>query len=140
LGNEAASNELGATPSLEWEDFVAAYFPGSRRHNLEAIAAYAAYKRSHPSRRQSPNATRLSNAEQSTSVEAWEDDGGSTLEGEYSVYAAETRSAARKLIPTRVRDGGSACMRPFAAVRVYEPASRGSVRREDRSDQPFARG
>jgi hypothetical protein len=82
LGKEATSNERGAMPSLNWEDFVAAYYPGSRRHDLKAIAAYAAYKRSHSSRRQSPNATRLSKAELSTSVEAWEDDGGSTLEGE----------------------------------------------------------
>jgi len=30
-------------PDLDWEGFVAAYFPGSRRHDLKAITAYAAY-------------------------------------------------------------------------------------------------
>lgn len=29
---------------LEWEEFVAAHFPESRRHNLEAIVAYGAYR------------------------------------------------------------------------------------------------
>ena len=29
---------------LGWEEFVAANFPGSRRHNLEAIVAYGAYR------------------------------------------------------------------------------------------------
>ena len=30
---------------LDWERFRVAYFPGSRRHNLEAIVAYGAYRR-----------------------------------------------------------------------------------------------
>jgi hypothetical protein len=30
---------------LDWDGFVDAYFPGSRRHDLEAIVAYGAYKR-----------------------------------------------------------------------------------------------
>jgi hypothetical protein len=30
-------------PDLDWQRFVAAYFPGSRRHDLKAITAYAAY-------------------------------------------------------------------------------------------------
>ena len=29
---------------LGWEEFVAARFPRSRRHNLEAIVAYGAYR------------------------------------------------------------------------------------------------
>jgi hypothetical protein len=29
---------------LEWPEFVAAHFPKSRRHNLEAIVAYAAHR------------------------------------------------------------------------------------------------
>ena len=33
---------------LDWESFSARYFPGSRRHDLRAIVAYAAYKRSSP--------------------------------------------------------------------------------------------
>jgi hypothetical protein len=33
---------------LEWEEFVAAHFPNSRRHNLEAIVAYGAYRSDRP--------------------------------------------------------------------------------------------
>jgi hypothetical protein len=29
---------------LGWEEFVAAHFPRSRRHNLEAIVAYGVYR------------------------------------------------------------------------------------------------
>jgi hypothetical protein len=29
---------------LDWDRFVATYFPGSRRHDLKAIVAYAAYR------------------------------------------------------------------------------------------------
>ena len=29
---------------LGWEEFVATHFPKSRRHNLEAIVAYGAYR------------------------------------------------------------------------------------------------
>jgi hypothetical protein len=35
---EAHRDQLG------WEGFVAAHFPKSRRHNLEAIVAYGAYR------------------------------------------------------------------------------------------------
>jgi hypothetical protein len=31
---------------LDWDGFLAAYFPRSRRHDLKAIVAYGAYKRS----------------------------------------------------------------------------------------------
>jgi hypothetical protein len=30
---------------LDWTEFVDAYFPGSRRHNLAAVASYGAYRR-----------------------------------------------------------------------------------------------
>ena len=30
--------------NLAWDAFAARYFPGRRRHDLEAIAAYGAYK------------------------------------------------------------------------------------------------
>jgi len=33
-------------PELDWDRFLATYFPRSRRHDLKAIAAYAAYKSS----------------------------------------------------------------------------------------------
>jgi hypothetical protein len=30
---------------LDWHGFSAAYFPGRRRHDMEALTAYGAYKR-----------------------------------------------------------------------------------------------
>ena len=32
---------------LNWSAFTAAYFPGQRRHDLEAVVAYGAYRRFH---------------------------------------------------------------------------------------------
>ena len=66
---------------LDWERFSAAYFPGSRRHNLKAIAAYGAYRRSRIVDEQSATeAARLKEAERmspgGSSVDAWEDEGG----------------------------------------------------------------
>jgi hypothetical protein len=67
---------------LDWEGFLAAYFPGSLRHNLKALAAYGAYKRSRLVDRQSTTeAVHLKEgaiAETATSVEAWENEGGSS--------------------------------------------------------------
>jgi hypothetical protein len=67
---------------VDWEGFLAAYFPGSRRHNLKAMAAYGAYKRSRPVDKQSATeAVHLKEAaiaEAATSVEAWENEGGSS--------------------------------------------------------------
>ena len=33
-----------AAEALDWEAFSNRYFPGRRRHNMEALAAYATYK------------------------------------------------------------------------------------------------
>ena len=35
-----------AAAGLDWQAFSAAYFPERRRHDLEALAAYGAYRRS----------------------------------------------------------------------------------------------
>ncbi len=76
--------ETHSTPDLDWQGFVAAYFPASRRHDLKAITAYAAYKRSRVVDEQSATeAARLKDAEwistEATSVEGWEDEGGTAL-------------------------------------------------------------
>jgi hypothetical protein len=45
---------------LEWTAFLDRFFPGSRRHNVEALAAYGAYKAAHErpdDRRDGPAAT-----------------------------------------------------------------------------------
>jgi hypothetical protein len=54
---------------LDWAAFSARRFPNGRRHDLEAIAAYFAYKRV-PREAAGKNGT----AEE---IEAWEDEGGS---------------------------------------------------------------
>ena len=50
---------------LDWQGFADAYYPNSRRHDLEAITAYAAYRRS--------GATTSTG---SAPLDAWEDEGG----------------------------------------------------------------
>jgi hypothetical protein len=67
---------------LDWHRFSAAYFPGRRRHDLEALTAYSAYKRSRD------NGTGLSaeparietgrGATGATALRRWEDEGGAT--------------------------------------------------------------
>ena len=66
---------------LDWQTFSAAYFPGRHRHDLEALTAYGAYRRSHTfDERQSGEATRMQEAESgeagSTTLHDWEDEGG----------------------------------------------------------------
>ena len=67
---------------LDWEGFVAAHFPGSRRHDLGAITAYGVYRRSGVFDEQAPGAPRSKAAERvstrATAVAAWEDEGGAS--------------------------------------------------------------
>jgi len=46
--NLPRAREPVSPPSMgfDWAGFSRAYYPGSRRHDLRAITAYAAYKRS----------------------------------------------------------------------------------------------
>jgi hypothetical protein len=72
-----------AAPDLDWEEFLAAYFPRSRRHDLRALAAYGAYKRSRGvDEHATTEAAHLKEAERlsttATSVEAWENEGGAS--------------------------------------------------------------
>ena len=78
---DLAVKEPTMPAELDWEGFVAAYFPGSRRHDLKAISAYCAYKRSGVVDGQSPTEASVSEAAErissrATAVEAWEDEGG----------------------------------------------------------------
>jgi hypothetical protein len=50
---------------LDWQAFVDAYYPKSRRHDFKAITAYAAYRRSG-----------VTTAAGSPPLDAWEDEGG----------------------------------------------------------------
>ncbi len=68
---------------LDWQTFSAAYFPGRRRHDLEALTAYGAYRRSRTlDERPSGEATRMEEADSapagSTALQDWEDEGGAT--------------------------------------------------------------
>jgi hypothetical protein len=70
-----------APDGLDWQTFSAAYFPGRRRHDLEALTAYDAYRRSRTlDDRASRQATRMEEAEsgvaRSTGLQDWEDEGG----------------------------------------------------------------
>lgn len=42
----AAASSAHLPDGLDWQRFSAAFFPGRRRHDLEALAAYGAYRRS----------------------------------------------------------------------------------------------
>jgi hypothetical protein len=78
----AVARPENAPAGLDWQAFSAAYFPGSRRHNLKAIVAYGAYKRSLGAGEQQPSeAARLKADAISTealSLEEWEDEGGAS--------------------------------------------------------------
>jgi hypothetical protein len=43
-GRFSMSNENDTSAGLEWDAFSTRYFPGKRRHNLEALKAYEAYR------------------------------------------------------------------------------------------------
>jgi len=60
---------------LDWQGFVDAYFPGSRRHDLGAITAYAAYRRSRLTDGRA-GARREATSTGSAPIDAWEDEGG----------------------------------------------------------------
>jgi hypothetical protein len=61
-----AGGSVEAAPAgLDWYAFSARYFPGRRRHDLEALRAYGAYK-------QGAKADSVG----SGAVQAWEDEGG----------------------------------------------------------------
>lgn len=78
----AVASPEDAPAGLDWQAFSAAYFPGSRRHNLKAIVAYGAYKRSLGADEQQPSeAARLKADAISTEAQAvdeWEDEGGAS--------------------------------------------------------------
>ncbi len=46
-GPPAVATGADGPHGLDWRAFTAASFPGRRRHDLEALTAYSAYKRSH---------------------------------------------------------------------------------------------
>ena len=77
----AVPSSADAPEGLDWQAFAVTYFPGRRRHDLEALTAYGAYRRSRPlDQRQSRQVTRREEAKsgeaRSTGLPDWEYEGG----------------------------------------------------------------
>ena len=79
----AATTSVHAPAGLDWQAFSAAYFPGQRRHDLEALTAYGAYRRSRAvGTRSSAEPAGIETgrrARGATALRNWEDEGGATL-------------------------------------------------------------
>ena len=65
-----------ASEMLDWNAFTTAYFPGRRRHDLEALVAYGAYRRGEGFRAAEHATVAERAASQSDALEVWEDEGG----------------------------------------------------------------
>jgi hypothetical protein len=82
----ARTSATDAPDGLDWQGFSTRYFPGRRRHDLDALTAYGRYRRhSRPPRRASregAQADRPAQADDAVlsegAVQAWEAEGGST--------------------------------------------------------------
>jgi hypothetical protein len=80
-----SATEHGTTvEDLDWQHFRAAHFPGSGRHDLKAIVAYGAYRRSLAAGDQpASEAAHVREADavsaEATSLDEWEDEGGAFL-------------------------------------------------------------
>jgi hypothetical protein len=57
------------SPCLDWQEFSAAYFPSRRRHDLEALIAYGAYRGVHVT-------DEPASGDVASALDAWEDEGG----------------------------------------------------------------
>jgi hypothetical protein len=81
---------------LDWEAFTTLCFPGGRRHDLEVVAAYGAYKRF---------PLELDDGwVRSDAVDAWEEEGGATSEGPLRSgrsqnHVAAAKKGSRRLLP-----------------------------------------
>lgn len=76
----ALASSAHTRAGLDWQTFCAAYFPGRRRHDLEALTAYCAYRSAQEIDTQSADGLALIEVERgrpgSTALENWEDEGG----------------------------------------------------------------
>jgi hypothetical protein len=72
-----------APAGVDWERFSAVYFPERRRHDLEALVAYGAYRRSHSGTAlSSDERTRIGPGRDAIGARAlrnWENEGDATL-------------------------------------------------------------
>jgi hypothetical protein len=79
----SVTSSAHASSGLDWQAFSAAYFPGRRRHDLEALAAYGAHRRSHSGSApvgDEPVAIAPGRGTVGTgALRNWENEGGATL-------------------------------------------------------------
>lgn len=79
----AAASRTEVPDGLDWHTFSAAYYPRRRRHDLQAVIAYGAYRRSHAVAEQPPEAPSRIEAKRgeaaSSALRDWEDEGGAAF-------------------------------------------------------------
>ena len=80
----AVASSADVSAWLDWQTFCAAYFPGRRRHDFEALTAYGAYRRSRAVDERSAEEVVLkrepsNDAPESAELQGWEDEGGAAL-------------------------------------------------------------
>lgn len=75
---------------IDWQAFSTVYFPGRGRHDLEAVTAYGAYRRSHAADARSSHARASEERARieaeprpagPTALQDWEDEGGAASRG-----------------------------------------------------------
>jgi hypothetical protein len=79
--SQVAATAIGSSDvpdGLDWQAFSTAFFPGRRRHDLEALTAYGAYRRSHTGYEQSLNKPAPTEDADTgpSALQDWEDEGG----------------------------------------------------------------
>jgi hypothetical protein len=78
LSRSASAPVLPATgvgEKLDWDAFSARYFPGRRRHDLDAVAAYGAYKQGRDWQHRAPTRLTLVPGESAPAAIAPDSDG-----------------------------------------------------------------
>jgi hypothetical protein len=80
----ARTSRTDAPDVLEWPGFATRYFPGRRRHDLDALTAYETYRRRFPLPRRGGEGPRAAGPAHSddallvaAAAAAWETEGGS---------------------------------------------------------------
>jgi hypothetical protein len=80
----ARTSPTDAPDGLEWQAFATRYFPGRRRHDLDALTAYETYRRRFPLPRRGGEGQRPAEPAHSddavlvaAAAAAWETEGGS---------------------------------------------------------------
>jgi hypothetical protein len=80
-GASAIASSSKPRDGMDWQAFSAAYFPGRRRHDLEAIVAYGKSRRADSTQDHAPEVptpveTDYDHRIRVTALRGWEDEGG----------------------------------------------------------------